>query len=422
MWKLSDHATWQNIKDLMIQAKGKTVLVNCKECRLKNQLERIQRQGDFNVKRYGNLYERIYDIENLKKAYRNAKKGKGWYKEVMLIDKDPDFYLHQLQTMLKNHTYHTSEYEVFFKKEGRKTRKIYKLPFFPDRVAQWAILQIIEPYIINHLIDDTYSAIPKRGIHHGLQRVQKAMQTDVKGCQYCLKLDARHYYQSINHDILKQKYRKLFKDPDLLWILDEIIDSINTADQEDLISIYLLDEDVDPETGIPIGNYLSQYSGNYYFSDFDHWMKEVKHVKHYFRYMDDIVIFGETKEELHKLLEDIREYFRDEMKLMVKGNYQIFPTYVRGVDYLGYRIFMNYVLLRKSTCKDMKVKMLTIKDKVSTGNLMNYSEWCSINSYRGWLKPCNSFRLEQKYIKPLIPHCERYYETIIKPRKEAIAS
>lgn len=56
----------------------------------------------------------------------------------------------------------------------------------------------------------------------------------------------------------------MFKDNDLLWILDEIIDSINTAEDEDLVSIYLLDEDIDPNTGIPIGNYLSQYSGNYY--------------------------------------------------------------------------------------------------------------------------------------------------------------
>ena len=372
------------------------------------------------MKRVGNLYEKIYDIENLRKAHQNAKKGKGWYKEVREIEKEPDKYLYELQDMMKNHTYKTSDYEVFYKKEGAKTRKIYKLPYFPDRVAQWAILQVIEPYIINHLIVDTYSAIPKRGIHFGLKRVQTAMQTDVKGCQYCLKLDAKHYYQSVNHDILKAKYRRMFKDQDLLWILDEIIDSIDTADEEDLISIYLLDEDIDPETGIPIGNYLSQYSGNYYFSDFDHWMKEVKHVKHYFRYMDDIVIFGETKEELHRLLADIDEYFMTNMKLKIKDNWQIFPTYVRGVDYLGYRIFMNYVLLRKSTCKDMKAKMTGIQEKVSNGNLMNYSEWCSINSYRGWLKPVNSFRLEQKYIQPLIPHAMKYYETIIKPKKKGV--
>ena len=372
------------------------------------------------MKRVGNLYEKIYDIENLRKAHQNAKKGKGWYKEVREIEKEPDKYLYELQDMMKNHTYKTSEYEVFYKKEGKKTRKVYKLPYFPDRVAQWAILQVIEPYIINHLIVDTYSAIPKRGIHYGLKRVQTAMQTDVKGCQYCLKLDAKHYYQSVNHDILKMKYRRLFKDEDLLWILDEIIDSIDTADEEDLISIYLLDEDVDPETGIPIGNYLSQYSGNYYFSDFDHWMKEVKHVKHYFRYMDDIVIFAETKEELHSLLADIDEYFITNMKLKIKDNWQIFPTYIRGVDYLGYRIFMNFVLLRKSTCKDMKAKMTMIQEKVSNGNLMNYSEWCSINSYRGWLNPVNSFRLEQKYIQPLIPHATKYYETIIKPKKKGV--
>lgn len=370
------------------------------------------------MKRYGNLFEQICDIENIRIAYHNAKKGKGWYKEVQEIDKDPKPYLKELQNLLKTHQYRTSQYEVFIKKEGRKERKIYKLPFFPDRVAQWAIMQVIEPYIIKHLIVDTYSAIPGRGIHFGLNRLKDAMFNDVKGCQYCLKIDAKHYYQSINHEILKQKYRKLFKDQELLMVLDEIIDSVNTADDEDLALIYLLEEDIDEATGVPIGNYLSQYSGNYYFSDFDHWMKEVKKVKHYFRYMDDIVIFAETKEELHCLLEEIRVYFMTEMKLVIKQNYQIFPSYVRGVDYLGYRVFMDYVLLRKSTCIQMKRKMVAIREKCEAGNMMNYSEWCSINSYDGWLKPCNTFRLRQKYIVPLKPYTEKYYITNIKIKKE----
>ena len=157
------------------------------------------------MKRYGHLYEKIYDMENLRKAHQHAKKGKGWYAEVQMIDSDPDKYLKELQDMLINKTYHTSEYEVFYKNEHGKTRKIYKLPYFPDRVAQWAILQVIEPYLIKHLISDTFSAIPDRGIHKGLSRVKKAVQHDVPNCQYCLKIDARHYYQSVNHDILKQK-------------------------------------------------------------------------------------------------------------------------------------------------------------------------------------------------------------------------
>lgn len=85
-------------------------------------------------------------------------------------------------------------------------------------------------------------------------------------------------------------------------------------------------------------------------------MKEVKHVKYYFRYMDDIVILARTKEELHQLLKEINEYFHNNMKLEIKKNYQVFPTYVRGIDYLGYRVFVSYVLLRKQTCKDMKKK------------------------------------------------------------------
>ncbi len=367
------------------------------------------------MKRYGNLYEKIYNIENLKLAHKHAKKGKGWYEEVKMIDENPDYYLGLLQEMLINHTYHTSEYKVFYKTEGNKTRKIYKLPYFPDRICQWAILQVIEPCLINNLTDDTYSAIPDRGIHKGLHKLQDAMWNDVPGCQYCLKLDARHYYQSINHEILKQKYAKMFKDKELLELLYEIIDSSITAEIEDLSAIYLLEEDVDPNTGIPIGNYLSQYSGNYYFSSFDHWIKEEKKVKHYFRYMDDIVIFAETKQELHELKDEIAKYFHEELRLAIKGNWQVFPTYVRGVDYLGYRTFLNYSLLRKSTCNQMKEKLSAIRDKVETGSMMNYSEWCSINSYKGWLKHCNSFRLQQKYIVPLLPYADDYYNTNIIP-------
>ena len=256
------------------------------------------------MKRYDHLYEKIYDLENLRKAHQHAKKGKGWYREVQEIDKDPDKYLKQIQEMLINHTYKTSDYEVFYKQDGKKLRKIYKLPYFPDRICQWAILQVIEHCIINNLTADTYSAIPNRGIHKGLTKLQSAMWNDPEECRYCLKLDARHYYQSINHDLLKEKYSKMFNDNELLWLLNEIIDSIETAEIEDLTAIYLLEEDIDPETGIPIGNYLSQYSGNYYFSSFDHWIKEQKHVKYYFRYMDDMVIFGKTKEELFAPLND----------------------------------------------------------------------------------------------------------------------
>ena len=98
------------------------------------------------MKRVGHLFEQVYDMENLKLAHQNAKKGKGWYKEVIEIDKNPDLHLKKLQDMLKNKTYKTSEYEIFIKKDGLKEREIYKLPYFPDRICQWALMLVIEPY------------------------------------------------------------------------------------------------------------------------------------------------------------------------------------------------------------------------------------------------------------------------------------
>lgn len=369
------------------------------------------------MKRVGNLYKEICSMDNLRKAHQNAKKGKGWYEEVKAVNADEDTYLKALQEMLVNHTYHTSEYVSFIKKENGKEREIFKLPYFPDRICQWAILQVIEPYLLRNLTKNTYSAIPKKGIHAALHDVQQAMWKDSENCQYCLKLDVRKYYPSINHKILKQKFRRMFKDPELLWLLDEIIDSICTANIENLRDIWFLDEDIDPETGIPIGNYLSQYCGNFYLSAFDHWLKEVKHIKHVFRYMDDIVIFGRTKEELHALRLEIDAYFRTEMKVVIKGNWQVFPTFIRGVDFVGYRVFLNYTLLRKSSCIKFKKKMVQIKEKVENGQLMNYSEWCSVNSYKGWLKHCDSYRLQEKYVVPIQEAADRYYIEVIKSKK-----
>ena len=348
------------------------------------------------MKRYGNLYKEVCSINNLRLAHTNASKGKGWYQEVKEINKNPDKYLKKLQRQLKRKTYHTSEYETFLKTDGQKEREIYKLPYFPDRICHWAILQVIEPILINNMILDTYSAIPNRGIHFGIKRVLKALDNNPEECQYCLKLDMKKYYPSINHEILKQKYARLIKDKDLLWLINEIIDS------------------TEGDTGVPIGNYLSQYSGNLYLSSFDHWCKEVKGVKYYYRYMDDIVILSDSKLKLHKLLNEIRVYLKDELKLTIKDNWQIFPTFTRGLDFLGYRFFKDYKLLRRYTTKNIKKKMTNISKKIENGGRLNYSEWCSINSYNGWLKHCNSFNLRQKYVQPLMKYAQEYYETNIK--------
>lgn len=383
------------------------------------------------------LFNSICSMDNLYRAYQNAKSGKGWYKEVKQIEKRPFYYLAGLQYMLKNHLFKTSEYEIFILNEGKKKRDVYKLPFFPDRIAQWAILQVIEPFLVANMTADTYSAIPGKGIqpivndlrgYYKTKRVDgkkksvwvpSILPSDEENTRYCYKIDLHHYYQSINHEVLKQKFRKVFKDPELLWLLDEIVDSINTATEEDLIELSLSGEiEVDPNTGIPIGNYMSQYSGNFYLSSFDHWVKEELHVKHYYRYMDDVVIFASSKEELHEIHRKVTAYTRDYLHLNIKGNYQIFPTKVRGVDFVGYRFFGEYTLLRKSTAINFKRKMRACRKKMENNIPPTYSEWCSFNSYKGWLGNCDSYRLFKKYMEPLIEYMQNYYEREVKDHGE----
>lgn len=223
-----------------------------------------------------------------------------------------------------------------------------------------------------------------------------------------------------------RKFRRKYKDPELI---DEVIDSISTCPTTDeniefyrscgneIKIVKVNGKDFIEGVGIPIGNYFLQYDGNFCLSGFDHWIKEVKRVKHYYRYMDDICIFASTKEELHQLLAEINEYFIQNLKLRIKGNYQIFPSFIRGIDFVGYRIFLNSTLLRKSTCQEMKRKMTNIRKKVENCQEMNYSEWCSINSYKGWLKHCDSSYLSDKYIVPIQQYADDYYTNYIKAKK-----
>lgn len=241
----------------------------------------------------------------------------------------------------------------------------------------------------------------------------------------------RKYYPSIVHDVLKAKYRELFKDEELIWLMDEIIDSISTcpATEENIeilqrlgVAVNIIIDDNGREfvdgVGIPIGNYVSQYDGNFNLSVVDHWLKEVKGVKYYFRYMDDMVIFGSSKEELHKLKRELDEFMAVNLKQVLKHNWQVFPTKVRGVDFVGYRFFGEYTLLRKSTCKTFKRRMLSISSKRENNVSPTYSEWCSFNSYVGWLQHCDSFRLYQKYVEPNVEYMHNYYLKEVKGNAE----
>lgn len=315
------------------------------------------------MKRKNNLYQRICSIENLMLADSIARKGKQNQPGVIKFDQNPTENILKLHKMLVEKTYKTSPYTTFPIYEP-KERLIFRLPYYPDRIVHHAVMIPLESIFVSVFTKDTYSCIKKRGIHAAARSVREALK-NISNTQYCLKLDIKKFYPNVDHAILKQLLRRKIKDMDLLWLLDSIIESA---------------------PGLPIGNYLSQYFANFYLTYFDHWMKEQKHVKYYFRYADDMVILSDNKPYLHQLLSEISNYLQDNLKLTVKANYQVFPVDVRGIDFVGYVFYHTHTRLRKSIKKRFARMLRRNKNPQS------------IASYRGWATHCNSKNLLRKLL------------------------
>lgn len=315
------------------------------------------------MKRINNLYQRICSIENLQLADSIARKGKLNQPGIISHDKNSEHNIKDLHEMLINKTYRTSEYTTFPIYEP-KERIIFRLPYFPDRIVHHAVMNILEPIFVSTFTANTYSCIKKRGIHAAANALKSALK-DNAGTQYCLKLDIKKFYPNVDHEILKQLLRRKIKDQDLLWLLDEIIDSAD---------------------GLPIGNYLSQYFANFYLTYFDHWLKEQLQVMYYFRYADDMVILSDNKHYLHSLLFEIRNYMQWNLRLTIKENYQVFPVDARGIDFVGYVFRHTHTLLRKSI-KQSFARMLKRDSNPQ-----------SIASYKGWAIHCNSKNLLKKLL------------------------
>lgn len=323
---------------------------------------RIESKG---MKRIGNLYDKVCSLDNLRLAYEKARKGKSAQYGVRLFEKDVDGNINRIHSELAQGTYRTSPYSVF-KIYEPKEREISRLPFC-DRVVHHAIMNVMEPIWTNIFIRHTYSCIKGRGIHDVLKHLKRDLK-DIENTRYCLKIDIRKFYPSIDHGILKSIIRKKIKDYRLLKLLDEIIESA---------------------PGVPIGNYLSQFFANLYLSYFDHWLKEVHRVKYYYRYADDIVVLSGNKPYLHGLLVEINHYLVTILNLHLKDNYQVFPVAARGIDFVGYKFYHTHIHMRKSIKKRLckKASRLNKKDLTEKEYRMQIAPWL------GWAKHCDSRHL-----------------------------
>lgn len=314
------------------------------------------------MKRHGNLWPKVCDLENIRAAHHSARKGKAHYTEVRWVNANEEQALRAIQRSLLDKTFTTSPYEVEERFDGRKMRTIHKLPYYPDRVVQHALVNVCAPVWEASFIRDTFQSIKGRGTHDARKRVEGAVVRGNPGL-YALKFDIQKYYPNVDNAVLKSEVRRKIKCSDTLWLIDNIIDS---------------------NPGLPIGNYTSQYLGNVYLSAFDWWVKqEVKPIA-YFRYCDDLVLIAFSSAEAHHYRQEVFDQLEKKYSLTIKPDWQVFPVDARGLDFVGFVFTSTKTKLRKGIARGVIKKAKSIRR--SSHFMTPYQIANGAGSYWGWCK------------------------------------
>lgn len=331
------------------------------------------------MKREGFLFDKIIDKKNIEEAvYRSSrnKLKRVYVKEVLA---NVEICVDYIYGLLSEKKFVPSKYNVstIFDGLNKKQRTISKPRYFPDQVIHYCLMNVLEPILLRKMYYYSCGSIVGKGTSFGHKHLRKWLDTDVLGTKYCLKMDIKKFYPSIDKTLLKKKFEKIIKDKDCLWLINTIIDS-------------------DCE-GVPLGNYTSGFFANYFLTDLDFYIIEKLKIKYYVRYVDDLVILGSNKKELRKVLIGIEDFLKKE-RLIVKENYQIFNLNYRDIDFLGYRFFRNKTILRKRNMFRISRKVR----KVAKKKVISLKDACGIVSYYGWLKHSDSYCFYQRRVKPYV--------------------
>lgn len=354
------------------------------------------------MKRKGDLFSQIIDIDNIYLGAQKALVGKKTNPSVKAFYRDYENNIQKIREQFVHGTYRTGKYKSIII-EGIKKRHVQMLPHY-DNVAQHAIMNVVAPVIHKTLTYNTYSCVKGRGIEGCANRVSDIIRKFAARPLFCLKIDIKKYYPSIDHDALKEIVVKIIKDKRVLDLLFEIIDSAE---------------------GLPIGNYTSLHFANLYLAYFMHWVNEElqyvvqkelglanKPILYSTEYADDIVFFSDSKEVLHSVFRHIRSYLHDKLRLTIKPNYQVFPIAKnrydksgRGLDYVGYVFYRNQKLIRKRIKKNLCRKISKLNKKKGKIEAKEYVQ--QISSWLGWAKHSDSKHLLKHLLK------QEYYENIL---------
>ena len=335
------------------------------------------------LKSFANLYPRIYDFENLHLAYLKARKNKRYKEEVLRFSAKLEENLIILQNELIWKTYKTSPYKWFTVYEP-KGRLIMSLPF-RDRVVHHALCNIIEPIFEGSFIFDSYACRKGKGIHTASKRLTqftRRARNQWGSSFYCLKADISKFFPTVKHQILSSILRKKIVCAETVWLMEEIL--FSAGDRDDHSSC-----------GLPIGNLTSQLWANVYLNELDHFAKETLGVKFYIRYMDDIIILDRDKKRLSEIKNKIGSFLNEKLSLRLNDKTSVFPI-KQGIDFVGYRTWPDFKLIRKSSIKRIKRRLKKMAGMVSRGTLGVEIARASLASWIGYCAHADAYRIRNK--------------------------
>ncbi|TSC78179.1 MAG: Uncharacterized protein G01um101433_375 [Parcubacteria group bacterium Gr01-1014_33] len=315
----------------------------------------------------------IASVENLLEAWKEFIKGKRKKPDVQ------EFHLRLMDNIFSLHhdlasrTYRHGGYHAFNIFDP-KPREIHKASV-RDRLLHHAVYRVLYPFFDKTFIADSFSCRIGKGTHKALNRFRefgyKVGKNKTKTC-WVLKCDIRKFFANIDHTVLIEVLRKYIPDTDILWLLEEVIESFSSAKLH---------------VGLPLGNLTSQLLVNIYMSESDRFVKHKLKVKCYIRYADDFVIFSGNREVLEEYVLCIRDFLWRELKLELHPQKLSVKTLASGVDFLGWVHFPDHRISRTTTKRRMMRKVRQT-EKPET-----------INSYLGLLKHGNTYKLRGRVIE-----------------------
>ncbi len=312
----------------------------------------------------------------------------------------------KLQKELESHTYRPGR-SICFVVTKPKPREIFAADF-RDRIVHHVLVDYLESIFEQKFIDQSYACRKEKGAHKAIKDLKRYINKITKGNTqkaYYLQVDVRSFFVSLKKHILFELIKKQVKNREILWLAETIIFYNPTRNyyRKSQMSLFDLIPDhkslfkVAPDQGLPIGNLTSQFFANVYLNEFDQFVKHKLKVKYYLRYVDDLLLLSQDKDELKIWRDEIDRFLQDKLKLKLHPQKQILQTVDKGIDFVGFIVKPDYSLIRRGIVKNLKAKLWEFNQAPKETDGEKIKQILSmVNSYYGQFKHAKTFGLRQK--------------------------